>query len=134
MSSCMNWRLSVLLFNPCTVKLMSLRHKHISLCAAPALFSCCNLFRFEISKEAVLPSFPRRLVAGDRSSRIHPALLWWLRIHGSLRLQNTSRAQQTGLSLFLHCKSQTTGKTELPRCFYLLVDTAAKGKRRRETG
>lgn len=38
-------------------------------------------------KNKMLPSFPHLLVTEGQSNRTHPALLLWLRIHGSLRLQ-----------------------------------------------
>lgn len=104
LSSTLNRRLFVACFLLCFIckhiLLSQVTNTSAFVCATLALFLCFNSASFEKAKEAILPSFLRLLVTGDQSSQIHPALLWWRRIRESLRLQNTSRAQQTRLSLF----------------------------------
>lgn len=103
------------------------KHKRDGFCRCVARF-------FKKQRKGFLPSFLHLLVTGDQSSRTHPALLWWPRIRGSLRLQDTSRAQQTRLSIFtLSVTTRTV--SELPlHCFYLRRrDVQEKGKVRSET-
>lgn len=85
--------------------------------ASPGVVHSCAHY-MQLYAHDFLPSFLRPLVTEGQSNQTHPALLWLLRKHGSLRLKDRDH--------FHNVNYKKNFQFEIP--LHFLFDTSLKGK------